>query len=444
MQKNTARNLRGKLGLELFLGIDIGTTGVRTSVIDREKTELSNARVAMDSPETLDGRPVQDPMVWWNAVEDCLNKQSSSLVELGMNLKMVAAISVDGTSGTLFLGDKLLNPVTPAWMYNSTGFFKEAEVIASIAPTESIACGASSALARLLFAQDHHNGAQACFVFHQADWIAAKLLARGGLSDENNVTKMGYDLQSSAWPEWFNRTSVRNDLLPKVMPVGANLGQIDSSVAQRFGFDESTRIVAGTTDSNASFLASGASAVGEAATALGTTLAIKLISDKPIVSPKHGVYSHKLFGKWLAGGASNTGGGALLVHFTNDQINCLQSELRPKVDTGLSYYPLSSSGERFPIHDPSLQSRTMPRPKSDAEFLQGLLEGVALVEHQAYKVLAELGAPQVQSVKTTGGGAKNDAWLTIRQRILGCPVSAVRADAAYGSALIALSSKLSK
>ncbi len=426
--------------MRLFLGIDIGTSGVRTSVIDKNKSELSCSRVFMDPPELMDGRPVQDPMLWQRSVDNCLKKQAAAVSEAGLDMRLVDAVAAAGTSGTLLLTDSGLEPVTCGFMYNSADFHDEAREIARAAPADSIARGPSSALARLLFAQKLPGAAHAAFALHQADWISAKLLGRGGFSDENNVLKLGYDLMSDSWPDWYKSIGVRRDLLPKVSPVGCDIGLIDPGMAERYGFSEGVRIVAGTTDSNASFLASGASCVGEGSTSLGTTLAVKLVSDRPVFSPAHGVYSHRLFGRWMAGGASNSGGGALLAHFSRDEIMRLQTELQPETDTGLNYYPLSGTGERFPQADPGLRSRITPRPENDAEFLQGLLEGIASVELQAYETLAELGAPRVRSIKTTGGGANNDAWTKIRRRIMGCPVSAARADAAYGAALVALSS----
>lgn len=51
---------------------------------------------------------------------------------------------------------------------------------------------------------------------------------------------------------------------------------------------------AGTTDSIAAFLASGVATVGEAVSSLGSTLAIKLLSDTPVDDSRYGVYSHRL------------------------------------------------------------------------------------------------------------------------------------------------------
>src|SRR5262249_56029050 len=124
----------------------------------------------------------------------------------------------------------------------------------------------------------------------------------------------------------------------------------------------------------------------------------------------------------LAGGASNSGGGALLAHFTAADMERLTPQLRPEVPTGLDYYPLPKIGERFPIADSTLAPRITPRPAEDHLFFQALLEGIASIEALAYQHLARLGAPLLRRVISIGGGAKNEAWAEIRRRALGLPV----------------------
>jgi len=220
---------------------------------------------------------------------------------------------------------------------------------------------------------------------------------------------------------------------------GTQLGPIAAEVADQLAFDRRCLIVAGTTDGCASFLATGASEIGEGVSALGSTLTLKLFSERAISAPQFGVYSHRLRGGWLAGGAASTGGAALLRYFSAERLDALIPELEPDHPTGFDWHPLPSRGERFPVNDPELTFEP-ERPADDARFLQGLLEGIAAVEARGYRLLAELGGPQLRSVRTVGGGARNPAWSRIRARLLKVPLLApISLDAAYGTALLARS-----
>ena len=418
----------------LFLGIDIGTSGVRACAIDGEEHVAATASVALPPPRQ-DGAAIdQEPEYWWRATCDAIRALGRS-VDLGS----IWRVAVDGTSGTLLLTDAKGQPCSAGLMYNDARATREAARIKDIAPAESGAHGPSAALAKLLHLLGTSIRTQARYALHQADWIAGRLAGRFGVSDENNALKLGYDPAMRSWPGWLDALQVPRDLLPEVLVPGSRIGAIDPEVAATLGLPATAVICAGTTDGVASFVATRAAAPGDAVTSLGTTLVLKLLSDNPIFAPGQGVYSHRLGDRWLAGGASNSGGAALLAHFSAERMAELTPSLNPEQATGLDYYPLPKPGERFPISDPALAPRVSPRPADDARFFQGLLEGIAGVEALAYRALRDLGAPSLRRVITIGGGARNEAWTAIRRRILGVPVTvAEETEASFGTALLAL------
>jgi sugar (pentulose or hexulose) kinase len=401
----------------LAVGVDVGTSGVRAVAITTQRMVVAQARRAMPAPETRDGTVEQDPALWWAAVTEVLD---------AIGPARIAALAVDGTSGTLLLADADGRPLAPARMYNDASAPAEVARIAATAPAESGAHGATSPLAWLLRMQDRLPGA--AHALHQADWIAGKLTGRFGVSDDNNALKTGWDPVARVWPAWLDTLGVRRDLLPEVVAPGTAIGRWRDAV-----------VVAGTTDGCAAFLATGAHEPGDGVTSLGTTLTLKLLSDRPVFDPASGVYSHRLGERWLAGGASNTGGAALLRFFTAERMRALEPLLRPDEPTGLDLHPLPRPGERFPVNDPAMVSRDTPRDPDDARFFQALLEGIAAVEARGYARLAELGAPCLRSVRTVGGGAANRAWTAIRARRLGVPMpEPLSGEAAFGAALLAL------
>jgi sugar (pentulose or hexulose) kinase len=273
---------------------------------------------------------------------------------------------------------------------------------------------------------------------HQADWILGRLSGRFGLSDENNCLKLGYDAQARCWPDWLQGLSLPPGCLPEVRIPGQPGGALTAEAARLTGLPQGLELRAGTTDSTAAALAAGVSRPGDGVTALGSTLVLKLVSERPVNAPEFGVYSHRFGERWLVGGASNAGGAVCARYFSAERMAELSLRLDPTRDSGLDYYPLLEPGERFPVNDPDYPPRLTPRPADDLRFLHGLLEGLARIEARGYALLTELGAPAPRRVLSTGGGAGNPAWRAMRERLLGVPVlSAVHQEAAYGSALLA-------
>lgn len=411
---------------ELFLGIDFGTSGCRAVVIGADGTERAQAETPFGAGA------VADPAQWWHALTRTL-KQALA----GIEPDRIRALAVDGTSATLLLCDKQGQPLAPALLYNDARATAQAARIAANAPRQAAVHGPTSSLAKLLWCQDHGITQRAAYALHQADWIAGRLTGRYGHSDFNNCLKLGYDPEQLAWPAWLAGLGVNTALLPQVHAPGELLGPLDPAVASTLGLAPATEVRAGTTDGVAAFLAAGASAPGHGVTSLGSTLVLKLVSDHPVFSPAHGVYSHRLGNRWLTGGASNSGGAVLAQYFSADELRALTPMLKPDTPTGLDYYPLPGTGERFPVNDPQLAPRLTPQPADRTVFLQGLLEGIARVEAQGYELLAQLGAPRLTTLWTTGGGAQNRAWEQIRARLLHVPMRHGSEQAAYGTARLA-------
>lgn len=351
----------------------------------------------------------------------------------------VRSIAVDGTSSTLLLCDRQGVPCTRALMYDDRRAVAEAELVAAVAPADSPARGPGSALAKLLYLLAAPGGECApAHAAHQADWIVGRLGGTFGIADENNVLKLGYDPVARAWPAWLSRLPLPARLLPRVYPAGSPLGRIAADIARDLGLPADVLLVAGTTDSNAAALAAGPTRPGDAVTSLGSTLVVKVLSERPLASSRYGIYSHRIGDHWLAGGASNAGGRVLLQHFSDQELVELSRRIDPSRRLGLGYYPLPGVGERFPVNDPLMQPRMQPRPAERSAFLQAIFEGLADVEALGYERLAQLGAPYPTRVFSSGGGAVNEVWREIRERRLGVPVlRAAQTEAAYGAALLA-------
>ncbi|KAF5206716.1 Carbohydrate kinase, partial [Thalictrum thalictroides] len=364
----------------------------------------------------------------------------SLLEDLPNSLRpLIYSIAIDGTSATTIIVDSNTgDPICRPFLYNES-YPDALKVVKSISPANHTVCSGSSTLCKLVsWWNSQDSDKDSAILLHQADWLLWLLHGKLGVSDYNNALKLGYDPESDSYPKWLIAQPFSH-MLPSVTAPGTSVGFLREHVRMQFGFPEDCVVCTGTTDSIAAFLAARATETGRAVTSLGSTLAVKLLSTKRVDDARYGVYSHRLDDKWLVGGASNTGGAVLRQIFTDKQLDELSEQIDPTESSHLDYYPLPAVGERFPVADLEMAPRLHPRPTNDAEYLHGILESIARIEAKAYGLLKDLGTNSVEEVFTAGGGAKNEKWRKIRERVLGLPVRrAIQTEAAYGAALLAL------
>ncbi|MDS3862210.1 FGGY-family carbohydrate kinase [Thermosynechococcaceae cyanobacterium BACA0444] len=416
--------------MSYYLGLDFGTSGARAIVIDPGQGILHQAQVS--HPLNISSASCS---LWQTQLDQLLQQIPH---DLKGNLERIA---IDGTSSTVLICDGQGHPLRDALLYNNNQAGDVLNTLKIIAPADHVVLAATSSLAKLLWLQGQPEFPAARYFLHQADWLGFLLHGQLGISDYHNALKLGYDPAREVYPDWFQHPVLAplHPFLPKVVAPGTVIAPISSQAATRWQINPTCAICAGTTDSMGAFLASGATALGTAVTSLGSTLVLKLISPIPIQASAYGIYSHRCGDYWLVGGASNCGGAILKEFFTDQELESLSAAINPDIPSELDYYPLPQAGERFPIHDPDLQPRLDPKPEHPQEFLHGLLESLARIEAQGYRLLVSLGASPLKRVYTAGGGAKNGAWTKIRTRVLGVPVQASpQTEAAYGTALLAL------
>ncbi|ODN66792.1 FGGY-family carbohydrate kinase [Methylophaga muralis] len=412
-----------------WIGIDFGTSGCRVCAIDKSASIIAQTEQSFPASSKSYPSPQQQSQFLFNTLKTLL----SQLSELDID-----SISIDATSGSVMLCDFDGHPLSEMLMYNDQQAIEASEDIAKLAPAESAANGPSSGLAKLVYLQRLFALPANYFLLHQADWLAIQLGAKPGFTDYNNALKSGFDVTNNCWPDWLSALTPLH-VLPQVVTPGTVIGELSTSVIKALGLKQSTPplIKAGTTDSLASFIATGANKIGDAVTSLGSTLVLKLVCQSPVFDAKRGIYSHKIGNRWLCGGASNSGGVVLRHYFSDEQLVALSQKIDLQMPVE-DYYPLLKPGERFPIADPDSPPRMHPRPAEDHLFLYGLLSGIARIEKAGYECLQQLSKTPLTSIRSVGGGAKNAVWTQLRQSLIDVPFKPVQhTDTAYGSALLA-------
>ena len=292
------------------LGIDLGTSGARLS-----------AATVVPATAAEEPQEVHAQSIKWRNKADAASPEAwisvvSSLLE-GVPEELrgdVVGICASGTSGSVLAVSATDGSVTRApRMYNwaAPKSSPASAMVASAAPAGHTTRAPTSTLCKVLgwVLGDGEDGADdgsgsgsgsgsgrggpldasAEYVVHQADFVA--MVMAGSTkpvgSDWHNALKLGYDVVEKRWPDWMTATADGNgnenggpSLASLIAPLLESLGPVRSpgavaaepSANLRAAFPRA-RVVAGTTDSNAAFIASGAAREGDAVTSLGSTLA---------------------------------------------------------------------------------------------------------------------------------------------------------------------------
>ncbi len=431
----------------LFLGIDVGTGGVRALAVSERGKVVAESAVAFDAAvlAAQEGRHEQPPEAWWEAVCRACGRLRDGLEAAGASRDRLAALSVDGTSGTLVALDEAGRPLRPALMYNDPRAAAEADELNAACGDHCTKLGyrfaSSFALAKIAWLERHEPAVferTARFV-HQADYILGRLTGVADVSDYSNALKTGYDLIDECWPDWIDRRLGVVDRLPRVVAPGTQVGAVSAEGGAATGLPEGLAVVTGASDGTAACLASGLRLPGDYNTTLGTTLVFKGISRRICRHPEGLIYCHKLpGGLWLPGAASNTGGEWIGAMFPGENVEALDAVASRRLPTRFVAYPLIRRGERFPFLCHAAERFFVPEPEEPLERYAACLEGVALIERFAYDVLDEVAATSSGEVFSTGGGSRSEVWMQCRAdvtgRVLHRPACG---ESAFGTAILA-------
>ena len=417
----------------VWVGVDLGTQSVRTVAVGSTGTVLSAAARPLTS--SRDGnRHEQDPHEWWAKVADALSEMVRGLPAGAA--ASIAGVAVDGTSGTVLITDPDGTPRTPGLMYDDSraGSLAAEAQEAGDALWDRLGYRIQPAwaLPKLLWWRDEGMLRDGARLAHQPDVITAKLVGRPVATDTSHALKTGYDLIGLRWPsDVLENLHVDPHVLPPVQLAGSVLGHVGADAAQQTGLPEGLRVIAGMTDSCAAQLAAGALAAGEWNSVLGTTLALKGVTETLLHDPTGAVYSHRAphGDLWLPGGASGTGAGVITTLFRGQDLDVLTEHARQLRDVPMCY-PLADHGERFPFVQPDargfLGDGPLPARPEDvddpAQVFAAVCIGVARVERLCFDLLASAGAEVSGPVSFTGGGSRNSWWNQLRCDLLGAEV----------------------
>ncbi len=439
----------------MFIGIDIGTTSVKSVLIDDRQSIVATASAGVAVSRPHPGWSEQDPADWWRATTATLDELAGShpvamakLAGIGLSGQMHGATLLDAD-------DKVLRP---AILWNDGRSQAEcAELEAACKDARRIAGNIAMpgfTAPKLLWVRKHEPKIFAAVrkVLLPKDYV--RLLLIGDYVSEMSDAAGTYwlDVAKRDWSgALLAATGLSREHMPRLVEGSAVSGTLKADLVQRWGIAKPPVVAGGGGDNAASACGIGAVKPGTAFASLGTSGVLFVSNAKfsPNTAGAVHAFCHAVPNTWHQMG---------VILSATDSLNWLSRLLEtPAPDltaalgvtvsgpSPLLFLPYLS-GERTPVNDAAARGLFLGiGHETDRKAMtQAVLEGVAFAFRDCLRVLNDAGTDLVRAA-AVGGGARSRLWLTILANVLDRPLDLPKDGdfgAAFGAARLGMAAAL--
>lgn len=427
----------------MFLGLDLGTSGLRGLLVDQNGTTVAEATKEYPVVNRQDGWSEQDPSEWVKACQSIM----VSLREIALRAySEISGIGISGHMHGAVTLDKNLNIVRPCILWNDTRSATEAAELDDNPQfhkvTGNIVFPGFTA-PKLLWMANHEPELfdRVEHVMLPKDYLVFWLtgILATDMSDASGTSWL--DVGSRKWSgELIAASGINKDQLPPLFEGSNVVGNLKESVAEVFGLSSSVRVVAGGADNACAACGIGAIAEGQGFVSLGTSGVILIAKDSFLPNPDSAVHTfcHAIPGKWYQMGVCLSATDSL--NWLGDKLGVDPAALTKKLpDQATGPCPVLFlpylSGERTPHNDAYIRGAFVGLSKtSDNQILtQSVIEGVCFALRDCLDALLSTGS-NPKSLMAVGGGSNSEFWLSSLANTLGLPIE-VPEQGDFGAAL---------
>lgn len=434
--------------MDAYLGLDLGTTGLKALLVDPEGRPLHAAShpLSLSAPEPAWAE--QDPAQWIRAAETLLATLPKK--------HRVRRIGISGQMHSLVPLDEKGQVIRPAILWcdqrSSAQCLRAAEALGGEKRVIELVGNpiyAGFTLSKLLWLREEEpeNYRRLASFLLPKDFLAYWLTGNKGIDYSDAAGTAVFDVSAGRWSrEVLDVLSLPAGILPEVQSSESTRGLLRKDLAERFGLGE-VEVAAGAADNAASALGLGLIAPGEVMVSLGTSGTVVAVAEdaSPDASGRLHLFNHAVPGRNYFMGVMLAAASAV-DFFTSKmgRAGADWSELSAGVGAvppgagGLLYLPYLS-GERTPLRDAEARGVLCGLSHRSDWFhiLRAALEGVSFGLRDNFELIEE--KTEVKRVYLTGGGARNSLWRRILAANLKKPLIVPEVDegGAYGAAMLA-------
>jgi gluconokinase len=431
-------------GLEIFGGLDIGTTGCRVSFFRADGTPLASAHAEypLDVPRV--GWAEQDPELIFTTLRRVF---AEALAALPAPATAVRALTFSSVLHSIFPVNERGEPLHPMLTFADTRAQGVLGALAEAVDTDALyrrtGCPLHPMypLAKILwFRHERPELFRAAakfvsikeYVLHRltGEWLVDASLASGsGLFDNR---RLDWDSEALA------AVGITPDRLSAIRPT---THVVTRWASDAFGMPPEVPLVLGAGDGMLSTLGAGAVGKGQYTAMIGTSGAVRLCVDAPLTDPKSRNWCYNLCDDlWIVGGAINNGG--LAFRWARDKFAANEQHVAEKLNLD-TYEVLSRYAEQKPagsdglVFLPFLTGERSPHWNANARgvlfglnlnhgkrhLMRATLEGILYSMYSVFRSLRDLaGDDAAVEIRSSGSFSRSNVWVQMMADVFGHPI----------------------
>lgn len=432
-----------------YLGIDLGTSGLRALLVDGDGTPIGASEAAYGVSNPANGWSEQNPALWIEAFQNCMGDILSRF-PIARDLR---GIGISGHMHGATLLDAEGKVLRPCILWNDTRAEREAAEMDGNEAFRRISGnivfpGFTAPKLTWVRRNEPEIFARIAKVLLPAAYLSHYLTGEYTCDMSDSSGTAWLDVGKRAWSETLlGDGGVTEDQMPRLLEGSEVAGTLRPDLRREWGFSHEVVVCAGSGDNAAAACGVGALGEGQGFVSLGTSGVVLVARNRYAPAPETAVHTfcHALPQRWYQMG---------VMLAATDSLNWLSritgsrpAEMTGRLGTdicppqGLRFLPYLS-GERTPHNDAQIRgSFTGLSTSTDQNDLtRAVLEGVSFGLRDSLEALKSTGA-QVEALTVVGGGAASIYWLKLLATILDVPLQRPAGSengAAFGAARLAM------
>jgi len=449
--------------MKYLIGIDVGTTGTKTIIIDEKGNLIASAleEYALSTPRPKWAE--QNPEDWCQATFKSIKR---AIIDSRVNSEDIAGVGLSGQMHGLVLIDKYYKVLRPAILWCDVRTTDQCHYITEkVGKDLLVKSTCNPALEgftapKLIWVRDNEPEIyeKAFKMLLPKDYVRFRLTGELASEVSDAAGTILFDVRNRRWSqEVLEKLDVSPDLMPPCYESIDICGRITSEIAEITGLKPGTPVVGGGADNACTAVGNGIVVTGRTSASIGTSGTMLTPTDTPEVDPglRAHTFCHCVPNKWYVMGVMLSAGGAF--RWFRDAL--CDKEVQQAKENGVDPYEILTEeaaqvepgaeglvflpyliGERTPHGDANAKGvffgLTLRHRKE--HLVRSVMEGVTYGMRDSLEIIKGLGLNTGQ-IRATGGGARSSLWRQMQADIYGAEVVTINIaeGPAFGAAILA-------